>query len=106
MSFEPPSPQVPAIDPIVLDRDGRPISGPEIHSDPQGVRSFQLSGSLGPWLGTAAAVTLLLAGVTFAGVLLAAFLGFWLLRSVLSLLGLVRPRTGRSRAAFFSVRRF
>jgi hypothetical protein len=106
MSYEPHSPQAPAIDPIVLDRDGQLISGPENQTRPLGVRSFRLSGSLGPWLGTAAAVTLLLAGVTFAGVLLAGFLGFWLLRSVLSLLGLIRPRTGRSKVAFFSVRRF
>lgn len=74
---------------IVLDENDNPIAGPEPR--PQ---TLSYGFSVGPWIGALLLVGLFLAGVTLFAVGVAIFLGFWLIRSLLRIVGL-RPSQQR-----------
>lgn len=95
---------------VVLDSEGRPIvSETRINSGPR-VRVFRSSSLVGSLLMGAGVTLLLVMGVTLISAVVAAFFVFWMIRSVLRLIGVLPepPRDLRKRAFYFggNVRRF
>lgn len=77
---------------VLLDRDGNPIAAEGTEFRPSQARAMSWNAKLGPIIGTAFIALALFAGLTLVGVLIAAVFGFWLIRSLLQLLGFASPR--------------
>lgn len=80
-----------AIEGILLDRDGNPILQPSSH---QGIRSFLIRLSTGPWIAGFLILFFIFAGLTLASTLGAILIGAWIIRFVFNLLGIQGPREG------------
>lgn len=79
---------------ILLDRNGNPILQP---SNQQGIRSLLIRFSTGPWIAGFFILFFILAGLTLASTFGTILIGFWIIRSVFSLLGIHDQRQGPRR---------
>lgn len=85
---------------ILLDRDGN-----EIPTHPMRKPRHWSIGPVAGSLFSAGLIALIaFAGITFLGALFILFLGFWLVRLVLSILGFTRP-PGLNQSGFYRIKR-